>query len=765
MKFAKQLQDHQDHQWTEQYLDYKRMKKVLKQDEGDELVATFMESLEAELCKVREFMLGFVEGLLKDVQPTDANDATSTNKREELVQNIVRFRKFAALNREGLRKILKKFRKSVDAEHLAMLPDDPFAEQICSADDIDIWLLGPAQHCHQLLVPEKDRLSPATARQVNFWLEELKVGLLLAAQRNMGPANILSASTFPATHLLDTALRLQLWGDRADTPSSWLCIKNGFIDAPMAPETETKSRHRRASSVPVSSSRSRQNIDEGFADGADESPSPCSSPKASRKANLTSPSFPIQTSRVDVVPGAVPASATQSPCNITNDYRPLESIATLPIAACVTNPCNVVAPESSEASMTPRRVDLPLSYRQWCQPMPVLGNSSAGELLRMQARPSLPAEAAAATAHNPLEPREVVVNDPSSECKELATLGKLSRKIPTGRARRGRRGDLREPGWGLQPGPCHGTATDSGVMHSEPHGLTRRDAPAGTPEKIPSEGLDRRRVAGAQFPSCAPPAPEAPAASSMPGVGPAVPPGVWGSSGLASGSTAVPGFDAGTLSSAELVAANLPQDPMGRPPGRPPAGQQGVQQGAPQGGACSRPQHLQQAAPSSDAPQQISLQHATAPLAPERGSACNVGRWWTKVDAELMCPLSNFPIQMLPYPPFKYQVCQGKESARLVDGGFLAIKVLATLDFEVLGRPMNVYDVSSLDAYVKRCKLGPWRVAKALQLRTAGTAAALQELQALQDQARRKFKKLKHIKQTRLQSAGQPPGPCPVDCG
>jgi hypothetical protein len=96
-----------------------------------------------------------------------------------------------------------------------------------------------------------------------------------------------------------------------------------------------------------------------------------------------------------------------------------------------------------------------------------------------------------------------------------------------------------------------------------------------------------------------------------------------------------------------------------------------------------------------------------------------------------------------------------KEPPLLVDGPYLVLEVLSTWNWEVLGRPLLVADVSALDAYMKRCKLGPYKLGKAMELLSRGTPEALRELENLRMQARRKFDNLKHVQKVRRQQTAQ----------
>jgi len=105
------------------------------------------------------------------------------------------------------------------------------------------------------------------------------------------------------------------------------------------------------------------------------------------------------------------------------------------------------------------------------------------------------------------------------------------------------------------------------------------------------------------------------------------------------------------------------------------------------------------------------------------GNSGPKNRWWAQLPPEL-CPVSKFPICLLPYPPFK--LCKDPKepgSHRLVDGKSLAIQVCVSRNVAVLGRKLRASDLNALDEYVQRCKLGPFRPKKAANLRDAIKAA------------------------------------------
>jgi len=134
-------------------------------------------------------------------------------------------------------------------------------------------------------------------------------------------------------------------------------------------------------------------------------------------------------------------------------------------------------------------------------------------------------------------------------------------------------------------------------------------------------------------------------------------------------------------------------------------------------------------------------------------------RWWTKLQEQLLCPLSGFPIRLLPYPPFKLRVdCSKPGPHFLLDGKFLAMKLI------VDGRPgegirdLESSDLLALDDYIQRCKLGPFRpgTARALQqeISTAKNESdrirAVEELKKMQQRTKTELGKLRRIQDNRL---------------
>lgn len=144
---------------------------------------------------------------------------------------------------------------------------------------------------------------------------------------------------------------------------------------------------------------------------------------------------------------------------------------------------------------------------------------------------------------------------------------------------------------------------------------------------------------------------------------------------------------------------------------------------------------------------------------PAKGERSSVVRWWSRPGLPLLCPVSEFPICLLPYPPFKLRVNPERAHPhRLVDGKFLAMQIIVTGRFEICGRTLVESDMVAIDEYTHRCKLGPYRLSRFLQL-SRGIAAAKMpqpraqaalELERFQDAARGELGKLRRIQENRL---------------
>jgi len=134
-------------------------------------------------------------------------------------------------------------------------------------------------------------------------------------------------------------------------------------------------------------------------------------------------------------------------------------------------------------------------------------------------------------------------------------------------------------------------------------------------------------------------------------------------------------------------------------------------------------------------------------------------RWWTRPSAPLLCPLSGFPTCLLPYPPFKLRVDPTRSAPhRLVDGKFLAMTCIVTGRFTACGRELQPSDISALDDYIHRCKLGPYRPGRAVALAQQAASSltpeqrdsASQELERFVASARAELGKVRRIQENRL---------------
>mmetsp|Transcript_32563 Transcript_32563/g.74402 ORF Transcript_32563/g.74402 Transcript_32563/m.74402 type:complete len:317 (+) Transcript_32563:90-1040(+) len=133
------------------------------------------------------------------------------------------------------------------------------------------------------------------------------------------------------------------------------------------------------------------------------------------------------------------------------------------------------------------------------------------------------------------------------------------------------------------------------------------------------------------------------------------------------------------------------------------------------------------------------------------------GRWWMR--SVVLCPLCNFPISFIPYPPFKLRVEPDKPKPHvLVDGKFLAMQVIVDLGYVACNRTLVKSDMDALDEYIRRCKLGPFRPGQAFGLAQEAALAvspekrikAQKDLDRLIAQARNQLGKLRRIQEGRM---------------
>lgn len=133
--------------------------------------------------------------------------------------------------------------------------------------------------------------------------------------------------------------------------------------------------------------------------------------------------------------------------------------------------------------------------------------------------------------------------------------------------------------------------------------------------------------------------------------------------------------------------------------------------------------------------------------------------WWKTLSDPLVCALSDFPIAMLPYPPFKLRVVADQPNPyKLVDGKFLALLLIANGSRYACDRDLEVSDIAALDKYIQKCKLGRLRVGQAIKLENKVAAArseeerqaATQMVDEYKELARSEFSRLRGIQTNRL---------------
>lgn len=145
------------------------------------------------------------------------------------------------------------------------------------------------------------------------------------------------------------------------------------------------------------------------------------------------------------------------------------------------------------------------------------------------------------------------------------------------------------------------------------------------------------------------------------------------------------------------------------------------------------------------------LQHASAIEDPNK--------WWTRHRCPLLCPLTQFPVCLLPYPPFKLRMAPGKSAYNLVDGKYLALQLIVNYgSVSACGRQVQASDIKELDHYLQRCKLGPFRPYRVFALIQECSNPyfaeegkdAMRQLQDFQAAAQAELGKLRHIQANRL---------------
>mmetsp|Transcript_113001 Transcript_113001/g.292171 ORF Transcript_113001/g.292171 Transcript_113001/m.292171 type:complete len:259 (-) Transcript_113001:104-880(-) len=148
--------------------------------------------------------------------------------------------------------------------------------------------------------------------------------------------------------------------------------------------------------------------------------------------------------------------------------------------------------------------------------------------------------------------------------------------------------------------------------------------------------------------------------------------------------------------------------------------------------------------------------HAQGPRKNWRPLSRSERRWWN--ESSHICPVSGFPVNMLPYPPFKFRV--GKEGRQyFIDGKFLALQLIVGERALVQDHELQPIDVRALDSYMRRNKLGqhrPSRLAELVKAVAAGNSAdrarAQEKLRHFRAEAHKALGRLRRIQTMRLLS-------------
>mmetsp|Transcript_72521 Transcript_72521/g.125830 ORF Transcript_72521/g.125830 Transcript_72521/m.125830 type:complete len:383 (+) Transcript_72521:54-1202(+) len=135
-------------------------------------------------------------------------------------------------------------------------------------------------------------------------------------------------------------------------------------------------------------------------------------------------------------------------------------------------------------------------------------------------------------------------------------------------------------------------------------------------------------------------------------------------------------------------------------------------------------------------------------------------RWWTMPRYPMVCPLSGFPVNLLPYPPFKLrQTAADPNPHSLVDSKFFALLLISSGSLNVNGRCLEQSEVDALGKHIHRCKLGSHRPDIAFSLAEKAQdegltecqrADAMQALGKMRAAAKCELGKLRRIQEQRL---------------
>jgi|Transcript_81279 hypothetical protein len=130
-------------------------------------------------------------------------------------------------------------------------------------------------------------------------------------------------------------------------------------------------------------------------------------------------------------------------------------------------------------------------------------------------------------------------------------------------------------------------------------------------------------------------------------------------------------------------------------------------------------------------------------------------QWWRSSHA--LCPLTSFPIKLLPYPPFNMKI--PARARNLVDGKALALSMISTCNFLENDWCETEADVAALGEYMHRCKLGSFRPDQAMVLQNKIKSPDVSEVERIQSAqrlnemviaARTELEKLQCIQEQRL---------------
>mmetsp|Transcript_76669 Transcript_76669/g.159516 ORF Transcript_76669/g.159516 Transcript_76669/m.159516 type:complete len:472 (+) Transcript_76669:177-1592(+) len=128
------------------------------------------------------------------------------------------------------------------------------------------------------------------------------------------------------------------------------------------------------------------------------------------------------------------------------------------------------------------------------------------------------------------------------------------------------------------------------------------------------------------------------------------------------------------------------------------------------------------------------------------------GKWWTLTHD--ICPISHFPVRLLPYPPFR--ITRADRSYFLCDGLTLALQALLTGNYQAVDHPLSEREILALDRHLKKCKLARYRLQPAMRLQQDHSDEACEALRRLRALAQEKLESVRSIQSTRLQRLAPP---------